>query len=205
MNRPSTNFHSHRTAPGHSLPPVGSIAVFTFLSTIAFSQDIRAEKDLIEIPTPPPYGAWIATALAASILALLLWRFLRRPRRSKQLSAAETALAELDSARPLIENESPEPLVESVAGTVRRYIEARFGIAAPRQTTEEFMETLKSRPDPRIAAFNEDLRLFLRRCDQVKFGRGAIDKDERHALIESARRFVETSHDAEEPPTLAAA
>jgi len=183
--------------------PVGSVILLTIFTSLATAQesaqDIREAKGLVEIPVPPAYGTWIVVSMSALLLGFLLWKFLQRPTTAKSLSAVETALAELEAARSLATQDSSEPLADAVAGTVRRYIEARFGIAAPRLTTEEFMESLRHRPDPRINAFNEDLRLFLRLCDRVKFGRGVIDERGRAALVDGARRFVKSTSSSSEP------
>lgn len=157
------------------------------------AEDIRDVKDLVEIPEPPPYGLWIAVALGLVFLGLLIWKLLTRRRKTPGVPAAETALSELEAARALIPEESPEPLANAATAAVRRYIEARFGIAAPRQTTEEFLHALNARRDPAISPFGEDLSRFLRSCDAVKFGRGEIELERRETLIESARRFVEAS------------
>ena len=201
MNYYDNNFDS--TLLSHRPNPVGSVILLTVFATLATAQesvqDIREAKGLVEIPIPPAYGTWIVAGTSVLLLGFLLWKFLRRPRYARSLSAVEAALAELEAARSLATQESSEPLADSVAGTVRRYIEARFGIAAPRLTTEEFMDSLRYRPDPGINAFHEDLRLFLRLCDRVKFGRGAIDQYGRSALIDGARRFVESTGSTVEP------
>ncbi|MCB1124925.1 MAG: hypothetical protein KDM81_00405 [Verrucomicrobiae bacterium] len=157
------------------------------------AEDIRDVKALIEIPPPPDYGLWIAITLGTVMVGFLLWKFLSRSGKPVSLSAADRALAEIDSARSLIGEESPEPLANAVTGAIRRYLDARFGIAAPRQTTEEFLRTLQARRHPELAPYGEDLGRFLRFCDAVKFGRGELAAETRMQLIESARNFVATS------------
>ncbi|MEX2577967.1 MAG: hypothetical protein WD342_02825 [Verrucomicrobiales bacterium] len=157
------------------------------------AEDIRDVKDLVEIPEPAPYGLWIALALGAVFLGLLIWKLLTRQRKAPSVPAAETAMSELEAARALIPDASPEPLANAATAAVRRYIEARFGIAAPRQTTEEFLHSLNARRHPEISPFGEDLSRFLRLCDAVKFGQGEIEVERRKNLVESAKRFVESS------------
>ncbi len=156
-------------------------------------EDIRDVKDLVKIPQPPNYGLWIALVLGAVCVGFLLWKLLSRPRVIPPLSPAERALSEIDAARSLVDAASPEPLANAVTDAVRRYIEARFGIAAPRQTTEEFLQQVHTRRNPEIAPHKEDLGRFLRFCDAVKFGRGDVAAENRFQLIDSARRFVEAS------------
>lgn len=159
--------------------------------------DIRGVKNLIEIPVPPNYGLWAGIALGALLLAALIWKLLSRKRPAPARSSAERALAELKDSENLIESESPEPLANAVTATVRRYIEERFGIAAPRRTTEEFFQDVSTHGYPGITPFAEDLSRFLRFCDELKFGRGSVDRERRVKLIESARRFVESTSRSE--------
>ena len=192
-------FRIGSTGLSRRLNPVRWGLAFVLFSATAFGQDaapaedIRDVKALVEIPQPPDYGLWSALALGTLLVGFLAWKFFKRPGRSVLLSPAERALAEIESARTLVGEESSEPLANAVTAAVRRYLEARFGIAAPRRTTEEFLRSLQSKRHPELVPYGEDLGRFLRFCDAVKFGRGEIAVETRARLIESARNFVEAS------------
>lgn len=203
MRSEMTHLKHDSTGLGQRLNPVWSIVFSGLIALPAKAQeaveDIRDVKDLVEIPEPPNYALWFAIALGALILGFLLWKILTRPKKSRSASAADTAISEIDAARPLVDEPSPEPLANAVTAAVRRYIESRFGIAAPNQTTEEFLQNLQAKPNPEIAPFREDLSRFLRFCDAVKFGRSDVATENREKLITSARRFVESSRNATAP------
>jgi len=72
---------------------------------------------------------------------------------------------------------------------LRNFIERRFGVAAPKRTTEEFLievtmgaHGLEDRVEP--------LRGFLRVCDRAKFAGEDLDESEREQLLLKARGFV---------------
>jgi|GEM_PF-284830 len=204
-------FHIHSTGWRRRLNPVEwagatalSLALFAASALAApkpeVAEDIRDVKGFVEIPQPPNYALWIAIALGVLVLGLILWKLLTRPKKSPSFTAAELALSEIEQARALIGEESPEPLANAVTGAVRRYLDGRFGIAAPRRTTEEFLRGVHAQRHPEILPYTEDLGRFLRFCDEVKFGREEVVAANRAKLIESARRFVEASN---APPTAA--
>ncbi len=175
----------------------GLIWFFVLITAPAMAQeaeDIRDVKDLVEIPEPPNYALWLGISVGAILLAVLIWRFLasRKPNVPAQ-SAAERALAELKDCEKLTGDTSPEPLANAVTAAVRRYIEERFGIAAPRRTTEEFLWDLHANPHREIAPYGEHLSHFLRYCDAVKFGQGGLEQERHGELLEGARRFVEAT------------
>jgi len=75
---------------------------------------------------------------------------------------------------------------------LRHYIEARFGLKAAEQTTEEFLDSLRHSP-----LFSEEqkqlLRDFLSRCDLIKFARIIPARQEVDAAIELCRDFIRAS------------
>lgn len=174
-------------------------AVFAQPALAQEVDDIREAKDLIEIPVPPNYALWCGIALGILLLAVLIWKLLTRKRPMPARTAAERALGELKECEALIEVESPEPLANRVTAAVRCYIEERFGIAAPRRTTEEFLRDVSTHNYPDISPYSEDLSRFLRFCDALKFGQGEVGIERRSKLIDSARRFVEATRHPQAP------
>jgi hypothetical protein len=81
---------------------------------------------------------------------------------------------------------------------VRRYLELRFQLHAPQQSTDEFLEAM--RRSPRLTAEQEGLlRDFLRQCDLAKFARAGFSAEECQAAARVARTFVEQTPAQEKP------
>ena len=166
------------------------------------AEDIREVHGLVEIPEPPAYGLWIAAAVGLLILLWLIWKFARRQRKANVKTPAEKAIDALRNSRGLMAEQSAEPFTNAVTNIVRTYLDERFGIAAPRRTTEEFLEDLKNNPRPELIPFSGELNNFLRSGDAVKFGRGAMTMDSRKDLIRQAVKFIQaTSESATTAPT----
>jgi hypothetical protein len=130
--------------------------------------------------------------LLAAVVLLVAEAIGRRFRRTAVLSPAAWALRELDrlggldwSARGALEQ-----FPTLLSDVLRRYLELRFRLRAPRQTTAEFLaamqESTQLTPDQQGL-----LRAFLERCDLAKFARDALSAAECQALAGQVRGFVE--------------
>lgn len=158
--------------------------------------DIRPEKDLVEIPAPPNLWAWMIGIVLLIVALLLVHRILKRKRPVALVSAADKALRKLDEAERHLGTESPEPLANEVTSVIRHYIEERFSLAAPRRTTEEFLRELKDATTLEIGRYRGELNDFLHACDRIKFGRGNLESEDRRALLDSARKLIEETRRA---------
>ena len=137
--------------------------------------------------------AWVA-ALGATVLAGLvavaLW--LRHRVRIARMAPRERALLELEAllARHFAERGQFKRFYVELTHVVRRYIERRHAIRAPRQTTEEFLRAAagSGRFPPETLA---RLRAFLESADLVKFaGLAATDATARESAA-AARAYLE--------------
>lgn len=85
----------------------------------------------------------------------------------------------------------------AVSSILRVYLEGRFGLRAPEQTTEEFLAAAEAEP-----AFDREqrrtLRAFLAACDAVKFARARPSAGQTARIIDTARGFVLATADAAE-------
>lgn len=169
--------------------------------------DLKKPKDI----APPvelawrglPIWAWvvIAAALVLVVLTILWWR---RTRRRRLLRGAPSqpahvlALAALDRLQSddLITLQRIEEFYVRVSGILRHYIEWRFGLRAPEQTTEEFLDAMLVAGGP-IAEHRDLLSAFLEHCDLVKFARHQPVPDDMHNALQRARDFVEQTADPE--------
>jgi hypothetical protein len=148
---------------------------------------------LLEPWTVPPW-LWALVVLVIVAGIALMIRRRNAARRAGQATevaahAHEDALAELEKARALMAPENSRPYGIEVSGIVRRYIERRFGIFAPRRSTEEFLveaaASAKLEPPHR-----QLLAEFLGTCDFLKFARARAELKELEAQHQAAVKFV---------------
>jgi hypothetical protein len=155
-------------------------------------EDIRGPKALVEIPQPkkPPVALWLGTGGGIVLLAMaaLLWRRYSRKRRLK--SPTEIALISLRELAARREAIPAEAFANLAAMTVRQYIAERFGLAAPRRTSEEFLRDLAHEEGSPLRGESDHLRVFLKSCDLAKFAGTRLDASQREEMIQSAREFI---------------
>ena len=130
----------------------------------------------------------IGGGLLLLVIAWFIWRSYRGKQKLKSPpEVALAALAELESNRESLEAEA---FANRAAQTVRQYIADRFGLAAPRRTTEEFLRDIAGNEHSSLIGESEHLRLFLRSCDLAKFAGSSLDSNQRGDLVQTARSFV---------------
>lgn len=156
------------------------------------AEDIRGPKPLVEIPEPEkfPVVLWVSIAGGVLLLAVLVFLWKRRSRAQKlksPLAVAFASLAELEKTRNQL---AAEAFANQAASTVRQYIADRFGIAAPRRTTEEFFRELEKDGAESVLTESDHLKAFLKSCDLAKFASSDLDTIQRDDLIQAARGFV---------------
>ena len=159
--------------------------------------EVAAALPPVRVPYAPADLRWIAAGLLAG-LALIGLFVARAGRpvvvppplpRPPELLAAE-ALARLRGRLPRTHDEVPGFVVE-VSGVLRGYIEGRFGLHAPEETTEEFLPLAAAHPA--LAGQRDRLAAFLTGCDLVKFARHRPEPSSMGALLADAEGFVETT------------
>lgn len=152
---------------------------------------------------PGRFPRWLPILILIALLAALAGALIARLYRRKVPAAVaaprppadEIAMRDLHAlrARNWIEEGAAEPFYVELSRIVRNYIEDRFGLRAPEQTTEEFI---------RDASGSEALSLehrqltseFLRQSDMVKFARYKPDVELMSDAYNSGERLVlETS------------
>lgn len=155
-----------------------------------------------ELP-PDRRWLWWAGAGALAIGGLwVVWRWMRTraavpPPPVPPHEAALEAMRALE-AQGLAERGEAEPFFVRLSAIVRTYVEARFGIAAPERTTQEFLREAVRHPEFRP----EDAQAiggFLRSADMVKFAADRPAATHCLAALGQMRGFVErTAPHAEE-------
>lgn len=167
----------------------------TVESVLEDSEDaeLRDISEPVEVPAP---WWWWAAALMGVAAVLAAWAWWRRRRSAagsgpRAIPPHESALAALDAllAGGMPGPESLKDFYLRLSDIVRRYIEERFGLRAPEQTTEEFLVGMAAEPTIRNR-HKKLLRGFLGQADLVKFAQLVPDRSEIRSAVEAARRFV---------------
>lgn len=173
-------------------------AGFEVVSSLSSTNDtLRDIKGMARWPAALPRWIWVLALVA--VLALLLgWlaaRTLARPRTILHYPPPtpphEVALRALRALqeRGYIERGESEPFYVELSAIIRHYIEGRFGLRAPEQTTEEFIRDASSsgRLQP---AHQELVREFLEHSDLVKFARFRPEAPQMRDAFAAAERLV---------------
>ena len=159
----------------------------------AGEDDIRGPKPLIEraaTPEPTPWLVYVAiAAVALLVIGALVWFFTRKKKRIA--SAEEKAVRELRDLQKKGGDLSAGAFALAASGIVRTFIERKFGLAAPKRSTEEFLQELAAEENEALRSRMEPLRGFLKACDMAKFAGTNLAESERGELVARARTFVE--------------
>lgn len=176
------------------------------VGTNATNAAVEAMKDLNDIK-PPVYvfDQWwlVFTLLAVGLVlsGLLVWWLIRRKNQPPPMPiiipAHERARQKLQAALDLLDQ--PKPFCILVSDALRLYLEERFDLHAPEQTTEEFLDELRWRPV--LSSAQKDLlRDFLSRCDLVKFAKVELAPNDLQGLYNAALVLIDQTAVTETPP-----
>lgn len=150
--------------------------------------------DAVDVPAPRWWWAGTSLGVAAALAGLAWWLKRRRTRREEPppVAAHEAALAALEEllAGGLPSGAAMKGFYLALSDIVRRYIEERFGLRAPEQTTEEFLSAMAETPVIR-RDHQALLRAFLQQADMVKFAQFQPRRHEAGEAGAAARRFIE--------------
>jgi len=188
--------HTVRTAPVR-------VTVRSVLPQDEANPEPAGIRSIVGLPFAMPAWAWgvlggvVAVIAAVVALVMMMARQARRIRLVR-LTAHETALKRLDEllSRDLLATGRFKQFYNEVSLILRRYIEDRFGLAAPERTTEEFLREARSSG----ALMEADVGLleeFLLHCDLVKFAGAQPDParvDQTESLV---RGFIERTRSTE--------
>jgi len=169
--------------------------------------DVRGIKPPVDLPAGK-FGWILAAAVGAALLLLLgVFLLLRRRRKSPQVpppAPHEVALAELDRLAAFSPGtwDEVKGFYYRLSLCVRVYIESRFGVEAPHQTTQEFLSSLATSEEV-LGKHRDLLGRFLAHCDSVKFARYFPNPGEVQESLRVARRFVEETRALPEESSLA--
>lgn len=140
--------------------------------------------------------ALLVVAVLAVLVALVAALLIKKPQRPSRPpppvdphAVARRALQHL-LAREYIEHGLPEPYYVELSAIVRRFLELKFTLRAPEQTTEEFIRDTAA-SDRLTPEQQERVVTFLEQSDLVKFARLLPMPDDMRAAYTAAEQLVE--------------
>jgi hypothetical protein len=146
----------------------------------------------------------LGVALAGSFVGGGLYWYRRKRTKDKETvavpSAHELAYRQLEEllGENLPERGELKLFFARISDVVRYYIENRFGLHAPKRTTEEFLTTITQRVDERFLPEHRVLlNDFLHRCDLVKFAEHLPTSEEVRKAIDACKAFIEATKTSE--------
>lgn len=164
--------------------------------------ELAPRKDIAA--APPDYrvlalgaGAGVITLGAVALAVFLIARRLNaRAQAARMTPAHHIALERIRLLRnsESMRNADYDTVLTRLSNILRTYLEDRFGIHAPSQTTEEFLEHAQRSPALRVDQAGA-LSTFLHRCDLVKFADMDASGAEVERAIVTVEQFVEDTAD----------
>jgi hypothetical protein len=161
--------------------------------------ELRPIQGPVDLPRPP-VSRWklfvflgATAAMIVLIAAVIIAGRRYRPKAiSKPVPPHVRALEALRRLRDrkLIEQGLIKEFYYELSNIMRHYIERRFGLTAPEQTTEEFLVAV-SRDDQFDTRTRELLGSYLEHCDLVKFAKYAPETAEIQRSFNVTRDFIE--------------
>lgn len=135
------------------------------------------------------------------ICSILIYIYIKRKNKPVVIikTPYEIAITELSLLQEehLIEHKQVKEYYFKLSIIIRKYLEGRFHLHAPTQTTEEFFRTV-SQNKVLKTEYKKSLKTFLDSCDFVKFAKHIPEKEEIEKTYTSAKNFVESSRNKEE-------
>ena len=137
----------------------------------------------------------IASLLVLLILAVMWWIIWKRGQ-TPPLTPREAVMKALLAMKEELMKGSDHDFGVRVSGLLRSYLNEVFSLAAPRQTTEEFLGSLRGNKKFTDTE-QETLGNFLQQSDLLKFAGGKASQDDRLALVIAAEHFVQSEEKEE--------
>ena len=182
-----TNAPQIPQAPGISFAPSAGGAPGTAIGapTPAPIHDIVGPIPFFSTPV-----GMIVLLLLLALAAGLYWWF-RMRKKPKPPTPREAAMDALGKLRERVSEGGDHDFGVRVSDVLRRFLGEALGLAAPRQTTEEFLVSLQGSLRF-VPAEQAALAEFLHQSDYLKYAQGEATAEQRLALIEAAESFVKS-------------
>lgn len=201
----TVTFQSTDATPGTAPQSLHTTPVtITVTSLVPEHVDLTALKDIappIDLPSNGfPAWVWVTVGslggLGVGLGTWWYWRWRRAAALAAPQPAHVLALAALRQLQreDLMAQQHIETFYVRLSGILRQYVEGRFGLHAPEQTTEEFLEALRS-CGGLLTTHRSLLQTVLEHCDLVKFARHQPAPDIMHCALSRVTRFIEQTAD----------
>ena len=162
------------------------------------SSELDDIKPMQKLPGRMPRWIWVAlgTALTAFLVGLIsskLWKHRETFIPTAPLIPPHViALRALEflNGKGLLEKDEYKPFYTELSFILRIYLEGRFNLNAPDETTEEIIEELSTSPELTGTQRNI-LQDFMRQADMVKFAKGHPDRTTMESAFGTTKQFVE--------------
>ncbi len=154
-------------------------------------------KPPVELPMSPYIWMWTGGSVAIILILIIGFILVRKYLLKKEelengrISAHDQAYMELEAmvAEDLLGKGEIKLFYQKISNILRRYIENRFGLQAPEQTTEEFLVGIEA-GDRLPEKYNPLLTDFLMHCDLVKFAEYKPTQDDIQKTFDSCKAFI---------------
>jgi hypothetical protein len=207
---PALTFHFERKeTPEENSAAAGTLTTepvwIEVITSLPADPNAFAIADIDEVVEMKANYFWLWTALGvAFLLGIGIWiGVLIRPPKTTEIrrvykSAHAIAFERLKAiaAENLVEQGRIKEFYEKLSTCLRHYIENRFQLRAPAQTTEEFLEQLKTSDALRLE-HKQQLQKFLEHSDLVKFARYEPNPEQINESLTMAEEFVEKTKSEE--------
>ncbi|MAW39841.1 MAG: hypothetical protein CMF27_02815 [Kiritimatiellaceae bacterium] len=191
----------------HPFPPI----VLNVISSLPPDAPFKLAPLRPPHPLPARLPRWLIIVIIAGIIAYIMGRLSTRLWKNRTstkptpppIPAHLIALRQLEVLRagPLMQAQQSEPFVTELSCILRRYLEARFQLNAPDQTTEEILADLTRSP-ALTPQQQTTLNTFLQQADVVKFAKGEWERTAMDEAFQTTRTFVQdTAQHPEGEPT----
>jgi hypothetical protein len=162
-------------------------------------EEVKLNEIKPPVPFPRSYRLWIWLGVGSALVVVgITVTVILIPRRrkveevwSQRIPAHELAYEELRRlvAEDLVKKGEIKIFYQRLSGVVRHYIENRFGLHAPEQTTEEFLSGLETAQEfP--GTYKPLLKTFLNHCDLVKFAEHQPQTEDIQKTFDSCKAFI---------------
>ncbi len=161
-------------------------------------------EDVVALPTQiERRWVWITLGSGVLVMGLIVWWLCLRKKRMPDIvrqfrPAHDIAYDRLRRlvAEDLVESGQIKAFYERISTILRHYIEDRFQLRAPEQTTEECLQALASSP-ALPDSDKQDLARFLTHCDLVKFAKHEPTQAQIQSTFDLVKGFIEKTKSME--------
>lgn len=162
-------------------------------------------KPIHKLPGRVPPWLWITagTALIAFLIGLITTKLWKNREtilpKTPPVPPHVIAFRALETLRNkgLLENDECNPFYTELSMILRTYLDGRFNLNAPDETTEEIVEEMSRSPELSGTQRNI-LQDFMRQADMVKFAKGHPDRTTMEAAFDTTKQFVEETKPTED-------